>query len=474
MVQVIGPTREALVREQALRNLGAGLSENLGNEFQYQRQKGRLAEAFNKLGTEGNFLENLKQIAPDLLSTPGGAQALSELAPVLGQYSQNQAYLSALKARKGEQQPAPQPSNTPSAANQGAIPTPPKKPIASGEDFYRKPWAPSSEEGTFPQQVAGPQEQPEMSPQQIQDFATELMENSLATGKPLPLPEALNTANALNNQIIASNSRIREQKQARELVNEQRAEKFVNRASDAGLIKDDEDRTIVQRLATMSRDAPTPEDQWQFIRSGLRDFNTARNEILRKASVPGPIDTLYRKASGTYKDLKTIQQDLKGPLKAYKELGLFDEARSLLTGPVGMGIEDAESTIFPPSKQEERAIDIFPKNNVNEATVSIARSREKDFPGEQFRLNEEKYDNFKDDLGKLLEKNPNANLISLRGILNRDKRYAWQDISKAFQELIEDGRFEPDAVQRAQLTIVKEPPLPGLMQVFKYYLEGTK
>ena len=42
------------------------------------------------------------------------------------------------------------------------------------------------------------------------------------------------------------------------------------------------------------------------------------------------------------------------------------------------------------------------------------------------------------------------------------------------QELIAEERFTPDAIQEKQLDLIKNPPAPGFLELFKYTWKGTK
>lgn len=78
-------------------HFGSFLGEQLGNSLaqaaqegnQFALNKSRLTEAFQPLAQNPLF-KNLAQIAPALLSTSGGSQALAEIAPLLLQQALNQ------------------------------------------------------------------------------------------------------------------------------------------------------------------------------------------------------------------------------------------------------------------------------------------------------------------------------------------------------------------------------------------------
>lgn len=467
-------------------SIGQGLSRGFETSTQQQFQRSKLQEAFSKLKPGANFIEQLKTIAPDLLTTPGGAQALSELAPVLGKFAQNEALLTALNKRgPSTNQSLPQ--------NQWVEPLEqPQAPAITIQDKYRNPRLPKSEKTTFPQRTAGPQPQREMSPQQIDDLAKDIMLQSALSGNPITYPEALNTANAQNNQIVQSNERINLQNERIKQAQSTLSQNLINRATNSGLIKTPEDRTVAEKLALQSADAETETDAWEYVRTGLRDYEAARNDLVRSYSVPGPFKTGYRKLLGSYKEKEQAIKDLQPSLDKYRKYGLFDEAKNDLVTQVGMGAEDAQSALFPLNPTTKKELDSFPKNQIKEPTRtpktfglggvlgSLATSIgplsniELDFPGQSFVLPPEKFNEFKEKLLPILKENESINLISLRGKLNQDKRYAWQDIYKAIDELIAEGRFTPDIEQDKELKIIRNAPLPGLAQQFKYLWTETK
>lgn len=88
------------------------------------------------------------------------------------------------------------------------------------------------------------------------------------------------------------------------------------------------------------------------------------------------------------------------------------------------------------------------------------------------------YKEFKEGLADWIGKNNSKehpiNLQTLRGNLNQGKRYAWQDISKAINELIAEQRFAPDPEQENQLAKINHAPIPGLLEIFDFWWKGKK
>src|SRR6185436_18079135 len=156
-----------------------------------------------------DFMTQLREIAPTLLTTPGGAQALSELAPLLSQRAQNKGFREFYEGEKAKELASqqPQPSVQPSLLNQ------PQKPQApSPEDYYRNPSAYASPESLYPERANEPQESPEMSAAQQRMKALELMNQAEKMGKPISFGEAQQSIAQQNALIQQQNQRIRAEK----------------------------------------------------------------------------------------------------------------------------------------------------------------------------------------------------------------------------------------------------------------------
>lgn len=460
--------------------IGKGAREGFNETFlpalQQQYQKSRLQSAFNKIQPGGDFLQQLKAIAPEFLTTAGGSQALSELIGPLSAFAQNQAIQDSIRRQRENQPPSVN-------VNQGAnknIQQPLGGASSQGTDF-RNPQPPVSSTTPFPKRTAGPTPQPEMSPSQIDDLSLNIMQQSAQMGKPITYPEAQNIALQRNNVIKDSNNQIQKEKELQEAAQSRMSQGMVNRAQNSGLIKNPEDETVARKFANQAIDAGNPEEGWEYVRSQMRRFESAKQGLLRNYDLPGPITEAYRKlASGNYKDLETAGNQAQKHLDFYREHGLFDEARADLTSGVGLGPEQAESWLFPFSKEQKKDLDFFKNNPAFKEAPPIPglqvdlKRISNIFPGEKYNLDSGNFDKFKEQIGSYLKKNPETNLISFRGSLNQGKKYSWNDISRAVNELIDEKRFKPDPVQESQMKIVDNPPLPGLFQQFQFLWSGKK
>lgn len=476
----------AQVRSQEKLLSGLEKAMTQSNEFaveqqQYNRQKGRLAEAFSKIQPNQPFLEQLKSIAPDLLSTPGGAQALSELAPTLGQYAQNSAIRTALDSRRkpsgGAAEAAQSQMQQPSSPPQ-SIRNVPKSP-EEGEAAYRSPQAPYSAENTFPERTAGPTTQKLMSPTEMHEKTLDLMDTSGQFGKPMDYGQAASIVQNQNTQIAASNAQIDQEKAAQLAAQRDFTKNMVQRAQEEGLVQANspEDVAIAEKLSLQAKKAPSEVEAWGYVKSGLQEYKGARSKIQREYSRPDPFTGFWDKMMGNYKTKEETMKHIQPEIDTYKKYGLIPELREdLMQGP-GFGPEDVEEAIFPLKGEALDQITAFPKNSKAVKKPGLppgVQDITQIFPGTEYKLSPDEYPKFKDSVSNYLANNPGVNLVSVRARLNQDKRYAWQDFADVISELIKEKKFTPDRTQIDQKTIIDQGPIPGMGAMFRFGLKGTK
>lgn len=469
-------------------HLGRSMTNAMPQMYENQRRqmsKEALENAFGQINPEEDFMTQLRKIAPTMLTTPGGAQAMEALLPLLGQRAQNKAYTDFLNSQRsgggtgqqpGQAQQMPGQELPNSAQIQAAV-APPKPQAPTSEDYYRNPQAYASPESLFPERANELQETPEMSAAQVRDSTLDLMQASMAQGKPLSFPEAQNAIVQQNALIQQQNERIRNEKKNTKAANAELASGMVQRAQNSGLIKEPEDATVAEKLSLEARRLPDANQQWQFVRSGLRKFDDAKSRINTSADVAGPLTNLYRHGVGTYKGKSALISSVQPAIDEYKKYGLYDELRRDLSESLGLGPEDVETAIFPmdaKAKKEVSGIPRNPRNILNKFGEEPIVMKEMVFPGEGFEIEGKQFEDFKNHVEKILNDNPKINLVTLRGNLNQEKRYAWQDISKAIEQLAAEDRFIPDAIQEKQLGIIGHSPAPGLLELFKNFWTGTK
>lgn len=473
MTTILPAERSSL--DAIMSQLNQGLSQTLPQAAQERSHRALLQQSFNQLNPQGDFMEQLRSIAPNLLTVPGGSQALGELAPLLGKFAENKAYENFIKNQRGRTQNGSMPQQSAQSQQTNSIQQKPQPPTE--EDYYRNPQAYSSPESLYPEMSTGPQEQPEMSTPEENAAALDLMDQSRATGKPISYPEALQFVQNQNQNIRNKNELIKRDKEKQKEANRALTQGMVNRAQNSGLIKDPEDVTVAEKLALEAKRLPNENEQWKYVRSGLRKFDENKQKIQRSADIAGPFGFLWRKGMGTYQDKESLIRGIQPAIDEYKKYGLYDELRRDLGEYIGLGPEDTEAAIFPLDKtslQELSKIPINPMSTRYKKGEEPLGFHEIKFPSEGYELSPERFDTLKNQIYGVIKNNPKINLVSLRGLLNQKNRYAWQDVSKAIEELADEGRFTPDLVQEKQLGIINKPPAPGIMEAFKYILKGTK
>lgn len=470
-ITILPQSTKTRLSQQLGQSLGQGVARNFPTPEQ-NVQKGLLSEAFKNLknAPESDYLSQLEAVAPTLLTTAGGAEALGQIAPILSKKSENLAIQKALQNKKGG------PGGGQSLPSNGVIPSSqpgigqPQNNV-SPQNKFRHPSEQISEDTTYPNKTAGPQIQKIMSPQEIENFAVDLMKSSSELGKPISFSDAYNMGVQQNQNTSLYNDQILKEQDLRKKANEEMSSGVYQRALNSGLVSADnpEEKTVIDQLAYKYRNEATPADQWEKVRTEFQPFAKAREAIRRESSIPGPFQSIGRKIIGTYKDKESLFRDLQPSLDKYRQYGLFDAARNELTSALGMGAEDAERALFPFTKEQKQQLSKFPSS-----PHGLVPFPKQTFPGDDFGLDGKNYEKFKENLGDFLEKNKGVNLISLRGDLNQSKRYDWNDISKAIGELIEERRFTPDLVQSEQLPVINQAPLPGLAQIFDFWWKKTK
>ncbi len=481
------PNLGTMLGEAAGSGLRSGIEQGSSAEFNMrqnertqQRQASRLQQALSGLDPNSpNFIESFKQIAPALVTTPGGPQLLAEISPILSTLARNNALNNSLG----------NPNNRSAGNNQGNVNQPngepsqqtaqiSNNPYQNSQDKYLRPEAPQAENTNFPQRAANFGIQPEMSAADKQDLTRQIVKDAAANGTPMEWSKAMEFAENQANQITQQNNRIYEQQQQQETALERDNDRYVAEAKNHGFLKHPEDETLVRKFANEARNAAPGQDAWEYIRTQMNAFDTARTGLERNYILPGAIDKQYRKLTGTFKEKQQAINDMQTDLDFFREHGLYSQARDILTNTVGFGPEDTELALFPFDKYQEAEINQFPKNSFGPKKKEIygnyIEQRENTFPGEKYNLPNDKFLDFKKEIADILHGNDNINLIGLRGRLNQDKGSSWPDIYKAIDQLREEERFKPNIEQQNQLRILQNAPIPGLGEFFQYMLQGRK
>lgn len=469
-VQIISPSPRAMQQGQIGQALGIGVNKNFVDPQQIV-QRDMLRNALSNVPENSSYLDILKNVGPEFMSTPGGSQLLSEMAPLLQKEAQANAYLNYLKTQSTGGNSVNQSGQTVGGntvnptLTQGANAE--VKPF--GQEYFKNPIPPVGKEGTYPKMSALPEPIPLMTPEEMKQRSEQLTAQSLAQGHQ-PDPIAIeNLIGNEQNRRINYNANIEKERGVREEKQQDMSKRMMTRFDNAHPNSTPEDQTVFEKFANEAKDAANENDAYVYARAKYNQYENAKNGLIRESDVPDFVTKMYRQAVGTYKSKENLIKDLQPNIKKLKDLGLENEARAILSTNVGLGKEDVELAMYPPSKKEIGMIDKLSTNP--QYSKSNVKAR---YPGEEVSLDFEGFNKFKDQLANFLDQNKDANLAGLRGILNTDKKYAWTDISKAIAELIDEGRFSPNPIQEQQMTVIKSPPISGLGSLFTDFFKGTR
>lgn len=469
MVQIISPSPAAMQRGQIGQALGMGINKNFVDPQQLV-QRNMLREAMSNLPENASYLDILKNVGPEFMTTPGGSQLLSEMAPLLQKEAQAKSYLNYLKSQgQGGTTTSGQPTVPGGQPNVAGAGQPPTEVKPFGEEYFKNPQPPVGKEGTYPKMSALPEPIPVMTPEVMRQREEQLIAQSLAQGHQ-PDPVAIkNVILSEQNRIDKYNENIEKERGTRESKQQEQSKRMLTRFNNSHPNSSSEDQVVFEKFANEARDAANENDAYTYARAKYENYENAKNGLIREADIPDFVTKMYRQAVGTYKSKENVLKDLQPNIKKLKDLGLEDQARSILSNDVGLGMEDTELAMYPPSKEENLMYNKFKPNPQFDKINVHAR-----YPGEEAALPQEEFMKFKDEIANILEKNPDSNIAAMRGILNTGKKYAWTDISRAYAELIDEGRFKPNSMQEKQLTVIKSPPIPGMGEMFKDFFKGTR
>jgi len=454
------------------RALGEGINKNFPDP-QQMVQRDMLRKAMSNLPENANYLDILKTVGPEFMTTPGGSQLLAEMGPLLQKESQGKAYLNYLNQNQPQsgQNTSGNNSNVRNTQNTTGTPLPvdTNEVVPYGQDYFKNPKPPVGKQGTYPKMSALPEPIPLLTPEEMQQRSQQLTAQSLAQGHQ-PDPVAIeNLIGNEQNRRINFNQNIEKEREIRETKQQNQSARMLKRFDNAHPNSTAEDQTVFEKFANEAKDAANENDAYTYARAKYNQYDNAKNALLRESDVPNFVTKMYRTALGTYKSKENVIKDLQPHIKKLKDLGLENEARAILSNNVGLGMEDTELAMNPLTKKESDLYDKISSNpKANEIYVNGR------YPGQEAALDPERFIKFKDEIADILQKNPDSNLAGMRGILNAGKKYAWTDISTAIAELIEEGRFEPNPIQEQQLNVVKSPPIPGLGAMFTEFFKGTR
>jgi len=469
-----GPDAKARLNQLIGTSAATGLSRNFQTP-ETRVQRGMLEDAFKKLenAPKGDFVSQFKEIAPAFMSTSGGAELLSTLAPLLQKQALGESYKEVLGKGKAGQQPI-NPQENQQEVKISKQPSKEFEEKAITDSALTNQLDQVSEKSLFPARTAPSLEQPIKSFEQMQDMVDDLASRQLAATGQVNYPELWNTVNSINDQAIKSNELAEAQKKRILEENKEWSQGLVQRAENSGLYKPEEnpeDRTIIESLSSKHRHEGTPDQVWKKVRPEYEQVVHAREQIKRVGDLAGPFSKIWRKALGNYKDKETIMNDVRSNMEPFIENGLYDQLREVIQDSTGFGPDDIERTIFKMTDDQEKGANKFSSNKIKPESSGYFSET---FPGADYNLPKEDFLKFKENLSDYLKKYPEVNLINLRTLLNQEKKYSWEDYNKAINQLISERSFTPSQQQNVQKGVIQNAPMPGLAEMFKYQFTGRQ
>lgn len=459
MVQIIGPIDRTPTESSASmigKALGTGVSKNFEKPEQ-RVQRDLLADAMKAMEGETTYEGKLRSILPTLSTTPGGSEILSALMPLMQRQSAAEAYD---KYYQDTQQGEAPIAESPRLGQEGA-----GQPVDEGL---------KGKESKYPSRTTGSEPVPLMTPQEKNQKRRELNRQYNSAGVPIDPAKIEQIIQQEDQNRIQYNEQQQKEKGVQAQAWDKMAEQSMTRFNNANLGKSPEDETVFKKFVNEARNKDNPNEIYEYARDKYRQFENARNAITNEMNLPGPITKAIRQYTGTYKSKEDLISSLQPHIKKLIDMNLIPEARNLLSNSLGFGTDDVERTLFPPSKEVTKQLNMFSPNPDRGKVTGLFTDDEARFPGEESALKDKNYDSFKGKVENLISKNPEINLINLRSQLNQQKGYGWQDINRVVVELIDEGRFKPNDIQEQQLNVIKQAPLPGLLEMFKNVWTGKK
>lgn len=450
-----GPDANARLSQMLGQAMGQGVAKNFTPPEQLANER-RLSKAFQNIPEGANLADIYKTAGPTLASTPGGMELLDRYSQAAQKTATAKSYQDLLNRRQSANTPTVPPVKK-TDANESPEPT----------DRYRKPF--QTKLSSFPEPATT------LQPKQIPtpDQQEKMIDDALISQREQGLPPDLNSATQIVDDHVARimdhNRNVRTEKGDIEQRRQNNAERGIQEAERQDLINPEfpEDSTTFRNAMLRNEGAPSFEDQFASAKLEYEDYLNHRDNLITSYTQPNIISNTYRKLLGTNKDKEQALEGIQPNLEYFKDHGLYNEARNILINHMDFGQQDAETALFPPSEAEKKDLSLF-KHYPKQVTSPY------DSPDKVRFLNETQMNEFTDDLGKYLKKNPLANLLALRGDLMDKNNLSWQEIDKAIIKLRRNGQFKPaDPIQEHQYGLLHSSRQPGLYQIFQPFWKDT-
>lgn len=492
MVQFYGTSRpqSSYVIEQ-LGQGAEGAGRVLGEQFRFNQKKGRIQEALGSLDklTPEQRRDPLQMLKGVLAATAGledqGRMAGPLYDALIRQQgisaSQGVAPPGAGAAQPPQQQAAYQGTARPSQVGGQQIGQPQQnqQQLTEAQQLALRP-TPTSD----PLGVGRPRTstdlrapQPLLSPQEQQQEAQRIAQQKTAFGSPttweqeMPSVEAENARReAYNKTIDAENKNILNY---REKLGESAQQAYKGHVPADQQTEKDKKR--FEKYYLEAENATEPE-RFDYARRKFDQLTAAREAVKLQPSRPNWLNNIARKVEGSDRNLDQAIGELQGIVKPLIDLGEYQEARDLLINDVGLGLDETERVIHPMSKEQIRGIDSIPSGKTTKLPVGEFLKKTGGFAGiggQEFVPQKQNIETLKNQIPKLLEQYPDLDLIQVRNKLSK-KNYDWREFSQAIQELDGEGKLNLNQDARNNIQYLYNPPVKGMMNIFKNILFGKE
>jgi len=194
----------------------------------------------------------------------------------------------------------------------------------------------------------------------------------------------------------------------------------------------------------------------RYLANEAKNFKNSIANVKKEISAPRLYNSIHRAATGTYKNFEKAAADVRQHLKPLLDLGLYDEARNILTEQ-GYAPEERDMIINPISERG--------KTSLNKVPTLPSPKRVPFIHGVAVKTEKPniKLQDIKDGLMDLQESDSNFSLPLARKAFE-DKGYDWRSFKDALNEMQQEG-FKLSSDQGNQLGILDSPPLNVLEEI---------
>lgn len=461
MVQVFAPSPAAMQRGQIGQALGIGINKNFPDPQQLvQRQmlQKALSEAKNSIRQPGATpLDKMFSFMEAGAGIPGSERYMGALLPLVQQLTEAEA---AQNVPLGINEQSNPQDFTPQGQTRGKVN--PVNDIDNKLNNFlnpqqQNPFFPSNvgdqqATGNLPQAATSGIKMPVASNQDLLKFAKPYAAKKTAAGIPTKPAEALEELKAINADNVESNKLIEQERKER--VASQReygliAEKKLSEVlPEAG---GEEKAYIKKQVEELAGKNASEADIERLAAAEARKYKNMISKVSQDIPASRVYNRPFQDLMGTSKSAEKARKDLRVKVQPLLDAGLYDKARSLLSGR-GYYPEEREMIVSDLGENSLKTISQLPK-----ASGTAASNYEDGYSGGQESINI-----IKNNIKEMLQSDPSVNLILARRKYDLDKNIDWRTYKDAVNEAIDEGIFKPNDDQFNQLNNLDQPPLNTL------------